>query len=251
MPTYIKASGVQRQVQIPWVKSGGTWQRLKKIWVKNGGVWRQVFGNTGSEVFSTVGSTSWTPPPGVYSVAVTHPTITGLVTTTISCTPTVPISVSIGDYGSSSAFGSITMPIYDKIVFNHSAGNIDDYLIQTFTVATTAVASASTSGTRQAASATNLNVNGIFFATNTETNQGDFTESVQISTVPISTLVGTFRTAGELTSSRGESSATILQQPAAGNNWRTQVQVTEFGYSNYPVTFTVRAQQQGYFSITY
>ena len=205
----------------------------------------------GTKIFSGTGDFEWTPPPGVTSVTVTFPTTTGLVTTTISCTPLVPINVSLGAYGSSSTFGSVTAPAYTKTVFNHSAGNMDDILRQTFTVATTAVTSASTTLTTNGPSATNLNVNGIFFQTTQETNQGDFQETVQISTVPISTLVGVFRTRGEIIISTGASSCTIEQQPSAANNWRTSFLVTEGNYSNTLVTFIIIAEQQGYFSITF
>jgi hypothetical protein len=206
---------------------------------------------SGTKIFSTLGNQEWTPPPGVTSVTVTFPTTSGLVTTSISCTPLVPISVSIGNTGNTSTFGSITMPIYDKIVFNHSSGNIDANLTQTFTVATTAVTSAATTNTTNGPSATNLNVNGIYFNTSIENAQGDFSESVQIDTVPISTLVGTFTTIGEITSSRGQSGVTMNQQPTAANSWRAQFNVTEGGSSNFPVNFRIRVQQQGYFSIIY
>lgn len=195
-------------------------------------------------------------PAGITSVNVTYPTITGLVTQSYTVTPLTNLTITIGDYGANSTVtggtGTVTMPAYSKVVFNHTAGNVDANLTQTFSVATANVATASTTNTTQGPSATNLNVNGIFFSTDFENNQGDFGESITISTVPIATLVGTYRMVGEITSSRGASgfsSGPTLPTPA--NNWRSQFNITETGFSNFLVLWNIRVEQQGYFLISY
>jgi hypothetical protein len=248
MSTYIKASGVQLEVQIPWIKSGGTWQKLKKIWIKDSGVWRQVFGNTGSAAFSTVGSTSWTPPPGVYSVTVTYPTITSLVTTTLSCTPSVPISVSIGDYGSTSSFGSVTMPVYDKQVFAWS-GNIDANLDQTIQVASTNILTYSDSGGNAGLNA-GAAAAGLYFNVDFENNHGDLGEAINIDTVPISTLLGTFECYYAYHNGR-EANQTITAQPTAVNLYRLSLHDADGNRSEGSYNAGLNIRQQGYFSITY
>lgn len=252
-----------------WVKDAGTWKQVKQMWIKDDGVWKSPTAalindngigkqfypdSTPTAIYSGSGTYSYTVPFGVTTLQIKSPLITGMNSQNITVTPGQILTISCGNYNSQSTVTgtgvSVTIPAYSKTVFTHSSGNIDNTLTQTFTVATTNVANASTTNTTQGPSSTNLNVNGIFFQTNGEGNQGDFQETVQISTVPISTLVGVFTTVGEITSSRGQSSATIEQQPSGANSWRARFTVTEFGYSNFPVAFRINIQQQGWVQIT-
>lgn len=248
-----------------WVKDAGTWKQVKQLYIKDGGVWKsptvglindagigkQFYPDTTPTViYSTPGTRTYTVPAGVTSLRVSYPTTSGMVNTTLAVTGGQLLNVVTGDYNVASSVGTLSIPAYSKIVFNHSAGNVDNTLTQTFTVATTNVANASTTNTNQSGSSANLNVNGIFFQTNGEGNQGDFGETVQISTVPISTLIGNYRTFGEITRSTGASTATIEQQPTAGNSWRARFTVTEFNYSNTLVTFRIIVEQQGWVQIT-
>ena len=247
--TYIKDGGIQRLVQIPWVKTGGAWQKLKKIWVKDSGVWRQVFGNTGSQTFTSLGNTNWTPPPGVYSVNVTYPAVNiGLVTTTIECTPGVPIGINIGDYGSTSTFGSVTMPVFDAIVFRWS-GNVDNDLGQNVSIATNEPRSYSGygyAGTLTAGAA----ANGITYQEFGEGWHGDLPCSIEIYPVLISTLQNTFEC---YFSSHGgrEARNSISQQPSAGNGYILQTLEHDYSRSEGTYSNTLNIRQKGWFSITY
>lgn len=246
--TYIKDGGTQRLVQRPFAKVSGAWQPLKKIWVKDSGTWRQVFGNTGSATFSTVGATSWTPPPGVYSANVTYPTTSGLVTTTLSVTPGSAISVNIGDYGSSSTFGSVTMPAYDKAVFAFQ-GNVDAQLTQQVQIATNTPTSYSGSGNNSTITS-GATSNGIYYNVSYEGWHGDLGAGVQINPVLISTLLTTFECYFSYHAGR-EANNVIDTQPSAGNSYQLGVSQYDGNRSEGYYENTLNLRQKGYFSITY
>lgn len=68
MTTYIKDSGVQRQVKGLYVKEGGIWRPIRNAYIKEGGAWRLVFGGnsgtetitSGAEFTATISSTTLT-----------------------------------------------------------------------------------------------------------------------------------------------------------------------------------------------
>jgi len=67
----VKDGGTWRTVPSLYVKQGGVWQPINTAWVNVGGTWQVVYGgNTGSLVFTTVGTTNWTVPTGVFSISV-------------------------------------------------------------------------------------------------------------------------------------------------------------------------------------
>lgn len=249
-----------------WVKDAGTWKQVKQLYVKDGGVWKsptvglindagigkQFYPDTvPTVVYSTPGTRTYTIPNGVTSLRVSYPTPSGIVNSTLAVTPGEVLNVVTGDYNVASSVGALSIPAYSQVVYNHTAGNVDDNLRQTFSVATTNAATASTTNTQNAASTTNLNVNGIFFSVDFENNQGDFGESITISTVPIATLVGTYRMVGTITSSRGQSGFSIGPTlPTAANSWRSQFNITESGFSNFLVLWNIRVEQQGWVQIT-
>jgi hypothetical protein len=249
-----------------WVKDAGTWKQVKQLYIKDGGVWKsptvglindagigkQFYPDTvPTVVYSTPGTRTYTVPFGVTSLRVSYPTPSGIVNSTLAVTPGEVLNVVTGDYNVASSVGALSIPAYSQVVYNHTAGNVDNNLRQTFSVATTNAATASTTNTQNAASTTNLNVNGIFFSVDFEDNQGDFGESITISTVPIATLVGTYRMIGTITSSRGQSGFSIGPTlPTAANSWRSQFNITEFGFSNFLVLWNIRVEQQGWVQIT-
>lgn len=247
---YVKSGGVQRNVTGMYLKDNGAWQPISKVYVKDSGSWQQVFGITSLFVaYSSVGTYSFTVPAGVYSIFVTYPTTTGNITTSVAVTPNQTIPITIGDYAATSSFNGQTLPAYTKAVLNHFSGNVDAQVTQTFDVASTTSITFTTNGTQNAASFNNFNAVGIYFNTDSETAQGDFGESVTISTVPRSTLLGNFRITGVASGSGGFVS--FITQPTIASNYRCQYQIGEGNRSNNPVVWTMTLEQQGYVSISY
>jgi hypothetical protein len=67
----VKDGGTWRAIPSLYVKQGGVWLPINTAWVNVGGTWQVVYGgNTGSLVFTTVGTTTWTVPTGVFSITV-------------------------------------------------------------------------------------------------------------------------------------------------------------------------------------
>lgn len=199
--------------------------------------------------YSAAGTYTFRVPIGNNSVVLTYPTTSGMVSTTVNVTQNTDVTVTIGSYAATSSFGATTIPAYSKTVLNHTSGNVDANLTQTFAVATTNVITVTASGGNSTVSSA-INGAGIYFNYDREDNQGDFSETITMSTVPISTLVGSYRIVGTVTSSRGESSVEIYTQPTSGNSYRATTNVTEGGYSNYPVLYNVSLQQVGYIQIS-
>lgn len=196
-------------------------------------------------VYSTAGTYTFRVPIGNNSVVLTYPTTTGMVSTTVAVTQNTDVTVTIGTYAATSSFGATTIPAYSKKVLDHTSGNVDAVLQQTFAVATTNVITSTGSGNNSSVSTT-INNAGIYFNYDQETNQGDFSETITISTVPTATLVGTFRVVGTTSSS----SIDFPTQPTAGNSYRATVLVGEGEYSNRAVTYSVTLQQVGYIRIS-
>lgn len=247
---YVKSGGVQRNVTGMYLKDNSTWRPISKVYIKDSGSWQQVFGITSLfQAFSSVGTTNFTVPAGVYSIFVSYPTTTGVVTTSVAVTPAQVIPITIGDYAATSSFNGQTLPAYSKVVLNHFSGNVDAQVTQTFDVASTTSITFTTNGTQNAASFNNFNAVGIYFNTDSETAQGDFGESVTIDTVPRNTLLGNFRITGVASGSGGFVS--FINQPTIANNYRCQYQIGEGNRSNNPVVWTMTLEQQGYVSISY
>lgn len=207
--------------------------------------------------YSTPNTFTYAVPAGVTSLNVSYPTTTGLVNTTYTVTPLTNLTITIGDYGASSTItggtGTITMPAYNKAILTHTSGNIDLDLTQTFTVATTNVITASASGTNGPVTTT-YTAAGLYFNTDVETNQGDFSEVSSISTVPIASLVGTYEMYFSTAPTGSGSSLTVTQAatlPTAANSWRTQYTIRENNSSNHPATYVISIRQKGYFLISY
>lgn len=234
-----------------YLKDNDSWKPISKVYVKDSGSWQQVFGITSLfAAFSSVGTTNFTVPAGVYSIFVSYPTTTGVVTTSVVVTPAQVIPITIGDYGATSSFNGQTLPAYSKVVLNHFSGNVDLNLGQSFSVGTTTSIAYTTNGTNNAASFAAFAAVGIYFETTNEVAQGDFGESVTIDTVPKSTLLGNYQITAFVTGSGGFLNGAITQ-PSAANNYICSYNIGEGNRSNNPVQWTMTLQQQGYVSISY
>lgn len=246
--TYIKDGGTQRLVQRPFAKISGAWQPIKKIWAKDGGTWRQVFGNTGSQTFSTLGTTSWTAPPGVYSVDVTYPTTTGLVTTSTQVIPGTSYNVTVGDFGAASSFNTITTPVFDIRVFEYS-GNIDIEDRFSIKLGSSTGASFSSSG-GQGTHAANASAVGVTLSEYGEGNHGDLGSSIVVRTVPNNTLIN--EATIYYAYSSGRSQYDVRQQyPSASNDYTMVVTPNDPGRSEGYYAYTVNLQQRVSIILTY
>lgn len=247
---YAKTGGTQRSVTGMYLKDNNAWRPISKVYIKDSGSWQQVFGITSLfAAFSSVGTTNFTVPAGVYSIFVSYPTTTEVVTTSVAVTPGQVIPIVIGDYAATSSFNGQTLPAYSKVVLNHFSGNVDLQVTQTFDVASTTSITFTTNGTTNSPSFNNFNAVGIYFNTDSEGNQGDFGESVTISTVPRNTLLGNFRITAAVSGSGGFLQG--LTQPTIASNYRCQYVIGEGNRSNNPVNWTMTLEQQGYVSISY
>lgn len=246
--TFINVSGTFQELQRPYVKTSGVWQPIKKIWTKDGGTWKQVFGNTGSQVFSTVGTTSFIVPPGVYSISVTYPTPTVFVTTSISVTPSQVIPVTIGAYGSASTFGSVTMPAYDQQVFYWN-GNVDNQLVQSVQMADPTTKTYSGSGSNSALQA-GAAAAGLVFVVTDEGYHGDLGEYINMTPLISTTLVTTYELYYSYHSGR-EANYSVQTQPTSSNGYVASIAQYDGSRSEGYYENTLNIRQQGYFSITY
>jgi hypothetical protein len=246
--TYIKDSGVQRLLQRPFAKVSGAWQPIKKIWAKDAGTWRQVFGNTGTETFSTVGTISWTAPPGVYSVNVTYPTTTGMVTTSTEVIPGTSYNVTIGNFGVASSFGSIIAPVFDIRVFEYS-GNVDIEDVFSIKLGSPTGTSFSSTG-RQATHEASATANGINLDEYGEGNHGDLTSSIVVRTVPNSVLISDTTIYYAYTSGRYQYDVR-RQYPSSANNYTMIVTPNDPGSSEGYYAYWVNLQQRVPITITY
>lgn len=247
---YVKSGGTQRSVTGIYLKDSGSWKPISKVYIKDSGSWQRVFGITSLfQAFSSVGTTNFTVPAGVYSLFVSYPTTTGVVTTSVAVTPAQVIPITIGDYAATSSFNGQTLPAYSKVVLNHFSGNVDAQVTQRFTIATTTSITYTTNGTNNAGSYNNFNAVGIYFETTSESAQGDFGEYVTIDTVPSSSLLGNYRITAFVTGSGGYLS--YLNQPSAATSYICEYQIGEGNRSNNPVQWTMTLEQQGYVSISY
>jgi hypothetical protein len=179
-----------------------------------------------SQTFSTVGTYSFTVPAGVNSVRATYATITGLVTTPVAVTPGQVITGTIGDFGASSTFGSITAPVYTKTVGQLSA-TIDYQLYVTY------------------------NLLGGTYSVDVETSHGALAKSIQAYSVPTSSITGNVRTLITAQSHAGTYTPTINTQPTPANGYTSQVLAIDTNNGEGGVSYTLTVQQQVPFSITW
>lgn len=215
MGVYIKNSGVWRKAQALYYKDSSTQRAVRRVYRKHQGVWRQVFGSTGTIRYATAGSYNFAVPEGVYSLGISYPTMASLVNTTLAVTPGQVIPVTIGSYGAQSVFGSIQSGIYTQNVISWS-GNIDHTITVYFGCGSATGADSSRSGNRTTLN-TGFNSVGIYYNEGGEVYHGDLSASVNINTLPSSTLVGSTEIYFAATGGRG--TKTITQHPSSSNGY--------------------------------
>lgn len=71
MPSYIKDSGSWKQLQEIYIKDGGSWKSCLDVYVKDAGSWKSVLYEAGSQDITSYGETSFTVPPGVFTLTYT------------------------------------------------------------------------------------------------------------------------------------------------------------------------------------
>ena len=203
-----------------------------------------------TRTFTTPGTSNWTVPADVTSVRLTYPTTDGLVSTTQTVTPGQIISVTVGNYGETSAFGGITIPKLEKQVFSY-VGNIDHIKNNVVQVATRTGASYSGSGNNGTLTAGAAAV-GISYTDGSpgEGWHGDLSATVSITPVKLETMltsVRVFRSSG----SGREISSHGFVQPAASNSYIMQDIQNDGSGGEGSYSFTTTLQQQGYIRIDF
>lgn len=234
---YIKNNSKWNEVLRPLVKDSGVWRQVRRIYVKKEGVWRQVFGNTGTVSYTNPGSFSFTVPAGVYSINVSYPTLTGLVTNSISVVPGQVLTGLIGNFGFGSTFNTITVPEFTKQIFTFS-GNVDhlDY----FTLKLGSTTAQTYTGTGKGAQHTSAcAIKGITLTEGYEGYHGDLSSTITVNTVPNSSLVNQTQIYGTYSYGRYQYGL-IQQQPSVSNNyyaiWGPYDPGRSEGYYNYSIT---------------
>ena len=71
MSLHVNDSGTWKQAQEVHVNDGGTWKSCLDVYVNDGGTWKSALYESGSQNFTTAGSTTFTVPAGVYSLTAT------------------------------------------------------------------------------------------------------------------------------------------------------------------------------------
>jgi len=241
---YVKDSGTWKQVLRIWVKQAGTWKGVAAGLVTSGGIGKQFYPDTISTVvYSSAGTYSYIVPAGVTQLQITYPTLTSVVTQTVSVTAGATYTVTIGAYGSGSSFGALlTAAAYTKTIGSW-AGNVDSQVDTTWGVSTTAgntTFSGTGNGNDLAADAANA---GCYYTESNEGGHGDLTATISINTVQTSTLVAPLDVAVINFSGRGDSGVNITQQPTAGNSFRVVARAYDGGYSEGTQSWDLQLRQ--------
>lgn len=178
------------------------------------------------DITYTIGSGSFVVPDGVTSINVVYPTVTENVTTAVTVSPNQSISYNIGGYGQTSTFGSITAPIYNKVVSSWGC-TVD----------------------ASAALIQNIITDEHSF---TAYGGGDDPNSLNSYTgtpVPIQTLFGVFETYLSYQSGRGTISFT--ESATVANNYTTRVDINDWDRNNSGYGIGISVRQKPPFRITW
>jgi len=240
---YIKDSGLWKQVGRIYVKDAGSWKALVNGSIKDGGTIKQFYPDTFTPIsYTTPGTYSLTIPAGKTSVTVAYPSTSGLVSSTVSVVPFSTYTVTVGNYGSGSSFGSLVIAPAFNLVVTTFAGNVDQSpgLSIDQEVATTVARTFTGSGTQDTLEPAALAA-GIYYNEYNEGNQGDFIATVTLSTTAISYLTNAYRV--EVTSFTGRGSYDVPTQPSAGNCYRYTIRIFDPDSSNASYTYTTQLQQ--------
>lgn len=246
---FVKVAGVWKQAVAVYVKTGGVWKSPKALQVVTGGVSKQVYpAAVGSVSYVNPGTYTFTVPIGKFSVNVSYPTISGIVTTAYSVTPGQNITVSIGDFGAGSSFGTLNAPVFNKDVFSFS-GNVDDHDYFSIGAGAATAASVSSSGSAYTHQVNAASV-GITLSEYSEYYHGDLSSSITVSAVPNSVLINTTRIYGTYSSGRYQYDL-VQQQPTASNGYTYIVTPYDPGRSEGYYAYTITLQQQVSITVSY
>lgn len=199
--------------------------------------------------YTTPGSYAYVVPSGATGVIVSWMTPTGSNSSTVSVTAEQTITVTIGNFGSGSTFGSlVSAPAFNTPVLQFS-GNIDADLNIVQEVAGSTAATYSAGG-YSGGLAAGAAAAGIYYAETTETRHGDLYASVTLNKFPQSVLTSptSFRVA--FTSFSGRGGNTIGAQPSSANNYRMSVYAYDGQGGEGYYAYTVSLQQIVGLSIT-
>ena len=239
---YVKTGGTWKQAIAIYVKTGGVWKSPTALQVVTGGVSKQVYpASVGSVSYVNPGSYTFTVPVGKFSVNVSYPTVSGIVTTAYSVTPGQNITVTIGDFGAGSSFGSLSAPAFSFQTFSFS-GNVDhvDYFsITAGSPSGGAVSNGGSAYNHQVAAASI----GITLSEYSEGYHGDLYSDIYVNSVPNSTLINTTRIYGQYISGRYQYEL-VQQQPTASNGFTYIVSPYDPGRSEGYYNYNIYLQQQ-------
>lgn len=70
MSLQVYDGGVWREPLEVFAYDGGSWRTIREIHIYEAGNWKKIFPSSGSQAFSSTGTTSFTVPAGVYSLNV-------------------------------------------------------------------------------------------------------------------------------------------------------------------------------------
>ena len=71
MGLHLNDNGTWKQAQEVYVNDGGTWKTCLDVLINDGGTWKSALYESGSQSFTTAGSTTFTVPAGVYTLTAT------------------------------------------------------------------------------------------------------------------------------------------------------------------------------------
>jgi hypothetical protein len=234
-----------------WIKDTGVWESVTNAWVKvpDTIVTTRVerVGTPVTRTFTTPGISNWTVPADVTSVRLTYPTTDGLVITTQSVTPGQIISVTVGDYAQSSAFGATSIPGFTKQVFRY-VGNIDHITDIDLSIAT-ATGSPLTIGGYNAGQIAGAKAAGITYDVTYEGWHGDLYSELYFTPVPTSTVLTNIN----LTTGGGGryGAPSVLTQPTRANPVASVRVAYDPGSGEGSYDSTLTLTQQGYIRLDY
>jgi hypothetical protein len=193
-----------------------------------------------TSTYSTPGAYAYVVPSGVTSVIVGYPTPTGFSSSIVSVTPGQTITVTIGNYGSGSSFGTlVTAPAFNTNILTFS-GNVDHTL--EVRVQSLLSVAASYTGTGNAAQlSAGAAAQGIAYNEYNEGNHGDLTASVILNSLATSTIIFGYRVVFSSISGRGSLTITEAATPATTYFLRVYIVDSNGGEGYY--SFVVTLQQ--------
>ena len=193
-------------------------------------------------VYNTPGTYSYTVPLTSSQLLISYPTSTGISSSTINVTPGQTYTVTIGNFGSGSSFGTLTaltVAAYTRPVLQF-AGNVDGTLyIDYSTIGSTSATytGAGTSGTLAAGAS----AAGLTYIESSELFHGDLYATVTLNRISSSQILYSYRVA--ITSVTGRGTVSITRQPTTANNNIGQVYFIDPFASEGYYTLTVSVQQ--------